>query len=291
MGSLRNVGVRTSQVMNWARIQAHCSRNLNNMQMEINGPSGRDMDTVDIRMAPPVPIVRPPIRSYCPLQAKLAGSKTTTWKRCWHLSCIDFGNGHHFSHSMLCPVNPAQRPYFCNQSPSPTEYPVDLLSVLTRMVRHRMRSRYGGSRGGRARPHTAQSSAPPSPPQDQEDEPQPRPQLRHYSYTRSRRGRGMESRDPLRDFGLHYVISQQSPGSASHTTHFRLHSHLNKPTITAKVTVVFTEEEMLDSDQVTSSKEHSQGMRAQDKRGVRRKIQRMIARESGIAECMVTMSM
>lgn len=155
MDTIRTTGARTCQAVKHTLTQAHRKWNLSSVQVAINGPSGWELTSIEIRMASPEPSIHPPLLSYCLLQAKFSCLRIATRRCFWHLCCIDLGNGHHFSHSKLFPVSPTQEPYFHNQSPLPTAYPANFLFDLMGMVRHWMTSRHGGTRGGISCPQAA----------------------------------------------------------------------------------------------------------------------------------------
>lgn len=74
----------------------------------------------------------------------------------------------------------------------------------------------------------------------------------------------MESIASPGNFRLHYVIPRLRPSPVPRDTQFRFQIHLNRPTITSNVTIVFTKEDDLNSEQARNFEEHSQEVRILD---------------------------
>lgn len=188
-----------------------------------------------VNMAPINPSTCPPSFSICPLQAGIPCKRTVTGKCCCLLYCLAFGNGFYFSHSKHYPLNPTQEPstyslFSFQASDSP-----ELLIRRSTMVRHRMRSRKGGDRGGSTRSQVAHNEALPpppiSPPPSQASSLPPSLPNRHY------------------------------PHSAFHSNHFRFQSNLNRPLITANITIILFGEEDQHRAPVLISAEQPQNIR------------------------------
>jgi len=116
-------------------------------------------------------------------------------------------------------------------------YPFDLNdSVLSpgglTMVRQRMLSRPGGSKGGNVRTRSASAIAQPVliAPQPSSQPPSP-------------------ASSPVRNPILH---------NSSHSTHFQFHSRLNQPIITAKIAILLSKEEFVERPLARYEREHPQ---------------------------------
>ena len=141
-----------NQMVANAPYYAHLKRTQARLQAAFNGCSSRDPDIVCLDMEPSNPSVFPPSLSICPPQVGNPCSRTATRSRCWLLCCVDLGNGHHYSHSRLCPLNLAQTPSVHTFLSFPAFYPAEFPFHHIDMVRHRMRSRRGGTHDGSTRP-------------------------------------------------------------------------------------------------------------------------------------------
>lgn len=182
----------------------------------------------------------PLLHCNCPPQAAEPCSHTVTGGSCWLVSCVDFGNGYHYSHCRLCNLTSAQPspipPLLNSSAISPSEN----LARHSVMVRHHMRSRKGGTRGGCARPQAMPSPEPAAP------SPSPKLSYPHSSvlgkYPNTRSGRGGAQ---FPGGGRNTANFPLPPHPAPHSTQFRFCSNLNRPVITATITIVFTEENEL----------------------------------------------
>ena len=199
--------------------------------------SGRDKAANSLNMVHSVlnSIVCPPSLCICPFHVGNPCSRIAIGNPCWILGYLDFGIGFHFSHSQLYSLNPSQEPTVYSllpiQKPNSSELPLCRLT----MVRHRVRSCHGGSCGGRACSQAAQPidqpSPPTSPPSSQANSPNPSPSIRPF------------------------------PHIAFQSTHFKFQSSLNRPIITANITIIFFEEEAQPHAPTRTLVEHPQGIR------------------------------
>lgn len=139
------------------------------LQMTLNGYIGQDFSIIRIAMASTDHNAAPPplLHSICPPQAVEPCSRTITESRCWLLSCVDLGDGYHFSHTRLCNLTPTQTSFAHPLLSHSAIFLIDSSALNTSMahIRHQMHSRRGGCRGGGIRPPATPSldSASPSP--------------------------------------------------------------------------------------------------------------------------------
>lgn len=177
--------------------------------------------------------VTPPLlHGVCPPQAAEPCFRTATGSRCLILPCQDFGNGFHFSHSCHCLLDcGSPTPATAHRCLHSNSFAVN--SAMARL-RHRMRSRRGGLRGGFNRSQASFSSTSDSPDLTTEFPNSLINPTHNYPNTRSGRG--------WRDNAVHTVDLPLPPLSGPHNTQFRFCSSLNRPTITATITISFKEE-------------------------------------------------
>ena len=106
----------------------------------------------------------PLINSTFPPQVAEPCSRTITGSRCWLLSCMDVGNGYHFSQTIHCKLNNSHNPFVFplnshssprNSSTSPSVS--SEINIVIARIQHRMHSRRGGSHGGSICPPTTPS--------------------------------------------------------------------------------------------------------------------------------------
>lgn len=131
---------------------ANLRRIQTNLQEPLIVSEGRGTSTTFIVMEPAEhhTILPPLLHCACPPQAAIPRSHTATGSRCWLLSCLDLDNGFHYSHSSLCnlsqdqtsPVHSLHR-----NSTNPSATNLSLNPAMAR-IRHRMRSRCGGTHEG-----------------------------------------------------------------------------------------------------------------------------------------------
>ena len=101
-----------------------------------------------------------------------------------------------------------------------------------------MRSRRGGTMGGSSHPLKERSTSSPS---SKLHHPQSFGEGRHHN-TRRGRGRARSSGVPLNEFVVHFDNSPPPLQPAPHSAHFRFCSSLNRPVITASISISFSEE-------------------------------------------------
>lgn len=220
-----------SHLANYIVLRAYLRRIKNTLRAIINDLESCDKLTSINTMAPIDRFVNPPLpHGVCSLQAAEPCIRTATGSRCLIRPCQDFGNGFHFlrsNHYLLDrgPTTPThtQRRLSSNSSAINLDYIFAMAHL-----RHRIRSRRGGTRGGFIRSQASTSSASDSPDSTTE---MPNPLIyptHHYPNTRSGRGR--------RDNVVHSMDFPLPPFQF----HFR--SSLNRPTIIATITISFEEE-------------------------------------------------
>lgn len=191
----------------------------------------------------------PLINCSCPSQAAEPSYRTVTRRHCWLLSCVDVGNGYHFSQTTHCKLKQAQNPFVfpqnnhtssSNSSASPSVS--SEINLVMAHIQRCMRSRRGGSRGGSIRP--------PATPNLESASPSPSPSNTHshgtffskYPDTRNGRGRSQLQGDCRTNATVHTANFPLPPHPSPHMTQFRFHSSLPRPVITATVAITFTEE-------------------------------------------------
>lgn len=133
-------------------MKAHLRREQVRLLNDLNVHSNRNKAVDGLNMAHSAfnPTVRTLSSGLCPLQVGNPCSKMVTCIHCWLLLALDFGIGFPFSHSQPCSLNPAQDPIVHSQIPIQEPHSTELPLRRLAMVRHRMRSHHGGSRGVRA---------------------------------------------------------------------------------------------------------------------------------------------
>lgn len=185
-----------------------------------------------ITMAPANRFVSPPLlHGVCFQHAAEQCFRTTIGSRCLMLPCQDFSNGYHFSHSCHCllicgspTLAPAQRRLPSNSS---------TINSTMACLKHRMRSRRGGSHGDFNRSRASTSSTSDSP--DSTTELPNSLMNPTHSYPNIKSGRGWRNND------VHTVDLPLPPLFGPHNTQFRFCSSLYRPTITATITISFEE--------------------------------------------------
>lgn len=211
-----------------------------------------------------------PLAPLClPPQAAEPCSCTITGSRCWLLSCIDLGNGFHYSHSSLCNLDQAQTSSvhsLCRYSTNPSAANLALNPAMAR-IQHRMRSRRGGTRGGIIRPPTSPSSDSDSPDSSADNANPHSSFYGHYPDTRSGRGRARLQGIGWRDAAVHTADFPLPPHPAPHTTQFCFRNTLTRPVITATVTISFSKEIDLQTPPPKHKDEHNRA--APSNRGIR----------------------
>jgi len=160
------------------------------------------------------------------------------------MSCVDLGNGHHYSHSRLCNLTSTQtspvHPLLNSLAITSTENSA-WHSTMAR-IHHRMRSRRGGSWGGSIRP--------PETPSHDSVSPSPSPKIPYphssvsgrYPDTCSGWGRAQLPRVCRRDVIVHKANFPLPPHPAPQSTQFFFCISLNRPVISATITIVFSDE-------------------------------------------------
>lgn len=118
--------------------QASLRRIQGTLQVPLNESQGRDCSTSFIAMASANHYAIPPplLHCVCPSQAAAPCSRTVTGCRCWLLSCIDLGNGFHYSQTRLCNLAPAQTSFVHPLHSYSTNSSATNLAFNPAMVRH-----------------------------------------------------------------------------------------------------------------------------------------------------------
>jgi len=254
MENMKNDGERMGHLADGASPHTTMNHSLDRLQTTFNAGLNRERAINCSNMDSPWLIISPSplLHCNCPLQASEPSSCTVTGRRCWLTCCVDFGNGHHHSHSSFCHLTialPDSAPVLNHSIIGSSEHS----ARNSDMVQHRMRSRRGGTRGGSSRPQTEPNPEPTaSSPSYELFHPQ-RYVLGRYADTRSRRGHALSPGVSHGYFAVHSASFPLPPHPASHSTQFSFCSTLNRPVITATITILFAE----DNEQPATQEENS----------------------------------
>lgn len=180
----------------------------------------------------------PLLNSTFPPQAAEPCSRIVTGSRCWLLSCVDVGNGYHFSQTINFNLIPAQNSSALPLNNHSSDTPSNSSVTIMMRIRHHMRSRRGVGRG--------RSIHPPAMPSPESSSPSSSPVLSHLHssfsgrYPDTRNGRGWAQLQGVRrmDAAVHTTNFPLPPHPAPHTTQFLFH----RLVITTTVTITFFEE-------------------------------------------------
>jgi len=163
MNTLKTSGERTGHLASGAPPHTILRCPLDTLQATFNGGLKQEKATNCLDMEVPQFIVSPSPLLHCnfPPQAYEPSSRSVTRRHYSLVFCVNFGHGFHHSHSSFCYLTSAKADHAPTHNPSirapsiivpslttPSEY----LAKDTSMVRHRMRSRRCGTRGGSSCP-------------------------------------------------------------------------------------------------------------------------------------------